>query len=56
MLDGEGRVVLLDGGRNEQGFAAALGIADVRSGARPSPGYPDHDWEHGNWYPGMSWV
>ena len=28
-------------------FAAALGNLDVRSSARPGPGYHDDAWEHG---------
>jgi threonine dehydrogenase-like Zn-dependent dehydrogenase len=46
-----GRVVVVGGARIDHGFAAALGNVDVRSSARPGPGYHDHDWEHGKDYP-----
>lgn len=46
-----GRVVVVGGARIDHGWAAALGNVDVRSSARPGPGYHDHDWEHGKDYP-----
>ena len=46
-----GRVVIVGGARIDQGFAAALGNVDVRSSARPGPGYHDKEWEHGRDYP-----
>jgi len=42
-----GRVVIVGGARIDHGFAAALGNIDVRSSARPGPGYHDEAWEHG---------
>jgi threonine dehydrogenase-like Zn-dependent dehydrogenase len=46
-----GRVVIVGGARIDQVFAAALGNVDVRSSARPGPGYHDKEWEHGRDYP-----
>lgn len=46
-----GRVVIVGGARVEHGFAAALGNVDIRSSARPGPGYHDSAWEHGQDYP-----
>jgi threonine dehydrogenase-like Zn-dependent dehydrogenase len=46
-----GRVVNVGGARIEHGFAAALGNVDIRSSARPGPGYHDVAWEHGKEYP-----
>lgn len=46
-----GRVVVVGAARIDQVFAAALGNVDVRSSARPGPGYHDKQWEHGKDYP-----
>jgi threonine dehydrogenase-like Zn-dependent dehydrogenase len=46
-----GRVVVVGGARIDHLFAAGLGNVDVRSSARPGPGYHDPDWEHGRDYP-----
>lgn len=46
-----GRVVVVGGARIEHLFAAGLGNVDVRSSARPGPGYHDPEWEHGKDYP-----
>lgn len=46
-----GRVVVVGGARIEHLFAAGLGNVDVRSSARPGPGYHDDAWEHGADYP-----
>jgi threonine dehydrogenase-like Zn-dependent dehydrogenase len=46
-----GRVVVVGGARIDHVFAAALGNVDVRSSARPGPGYHDKAWEHGQDYP-----
>jgi len=46
-----GRVVVVGAARVDQVFAAALGNVDVRSSARPGPGYHDKEWEHGKDYP-----
>jgi len=46
-----GRVVVVGGARIDHGFAAALGNVDVRSSARPGPGYHDPEWERGRDYP-----
>ena len=46
-----GRVVVVGGARIEHLFAAGLGNVDVRSSARPGPGYHDPEWEHGRDYP-----
>ncbi|MBM3460165.1 MAG: zinc-binding alcohol dehydrogenase [Armatimonadetes bacterium] len=46
-----GRVVIVGGARIEHLFAAGLGNVDVRSSARPGPGYHDEAWEHGADYP-----
>jgi threonine dehydrogenase-like Zn-dependent dehydrogenase len=45
-----GRVVVVGGARIEHLFAAGLGNVDVRSSARPGPGYHDEAWEHGESY------
>ena len=42
-----GRIVIVGGAKIEHTFAAALGNVDVRSSARPGPGYHDEAWEHG---------
>src|SRR5262249_41889211 len=46
-----GRGVNVGGARIDHGFAAALGTVDIRSSARPGPGYHDTAWEHGSNYP-----
>lgn len=46
-----GRVVVVGGTRIDHGYAAALGNVDVRSSARPGPGYHDKAWERGADYP-----
>ena len=46
-----GRIVIVGGARIAHGFAAGLGNVDVRSSARPGPGYHDEAWEHGRNYP-----
>lgn len=46
-----GRVVIVGGARIDHMFAAGLGNVDVRSSARPGPGYHDKEWEHGKDYP-----
>lgn len=46
-----GRIVIVGGARIDHTFAAALGNLDVRSSARPGPGYHDEAWEHGADYP-----
>lgn len=46
-----GRVVVVGGARIDYVFAANLGNVDVRSSARPGPGYHDKEWEHGQDYP-----
>lgn len=46
-----GKVVVVGGARIDHLFAAGLGNVDVRSSARPGPGYHDEEWEHGKDYP-----
>jgi len=46
-----GRIVVVGGARIDQHYAAALGNVDIRSSARPGPGYHDQSWEHGHDYP-----
>ena len=46
-----GRIVIVGGARISHGFAAGLGNVDVRSSARPGPGYHDEAWERGQDYP-----
>lgn len=46
-----GRIVIVGGAHISHGFAAALGNVDVRSSARPGPGYHDEDYERGKDYP-----
>jgi threonine dehydrogenase-like Zn-dependent dehydrogenase len=46
-----GRVVVVGGAHLEHQFAAGLGNVDVRSSARPGPGYHDAAWERGQDYP-----
>ena len=46
-----GRIVAVGGARVTLGLAADLGNVDIRSSARPGPGYHDDAWEHGAEYP-----
>ncbi len=46
-----GCVVIVGGCRVDTIYAAATGNVDVRSSARPGPGYHDEVWEHGRDYP-----
>mgnify|MGYP000041232206 FL=1 len=46
-----GRIVVVGGARIEHTLAAALGNVDLRSSARPGPGYHDRAWERGADYP-----
>ncbi|MBI3922291.1 MAG: zinc-binding alcohol dehydrogenase [Armatimonadetes bacterium] len=46
-----GNVVVVGGASLNQTLAAAVGNIDVRSSARPGPGYHDEAWEHGQSYP-----
>jgi len=46
-----GRIVIVGGATITHQFASALGNVDVRSSARPGPGYHDVAWEHGADYP-----
>jgi len=46
-----GRVVIVGGATICHAFAAGMGNVDVRSSARPGPGYHDEAWEHGADYP-----
>lgn len=46
-----GRIVIVGGCRVTATYAAATGNVDVRSSARPGPGYHDEAWEHGRDYP-----
>jgi len=46
-----GRVVIVGGATICHPFAAGMGNVDVRSSARPGPGYHDEAWEHGANYP-----
>ena len=48
-----GRIVIVGGARVDQLYAAGLGNVDVRSSARPGPGYHDPDWERGADYPSV---
>lgn len=45
-----GRVVLISGSISH-GFGASLGNMDIRSSARPGPGYHDEEYERGRDYP-----
>jgi len=45
-----GRVVSVSGSVSH-GFGASLGNLDLRSSARPGPGYHDEEWERGRDYP-----
>lgn len=46
-----GNIVIVGGASITRTFAAGLGNVDVRSSARPGPGYHDDAWEHGANYP-----
>ncbi len=46
-----GRIVSVGGAKVTLGLAADLGNVDIRSSARPGPGYHDEAWEHGADYP-----
>jgi len=46
-----GRVVVVGGARVSVGLASGFGNVDIRSSARPGPGYHDEAWEHGADYP-----
>jgi len=46
-----GRIVAVGGARVSVDLAAGLGNVDIRSSARPGPGYHDEAWEHGADYP-----
>ena len=46
-----GRIVIVGGAHISHAFAAGLGNVDVRSSARPGPGYHDEEYERGKDYP-----
>lgn len=46
-----GRVVVVGGATIQHQLAAGMGNVDLRSSARPGPGYHDKAWEHGADYP-----
>jgi len=46
-----GRIVVVGGATMTLQLAAGLGNVDIRSSARPGPGYHDDAWEHGADYP-----
>lgn len=46
-----GTIVAVGGVRIEATLASGLGNVDLRSSARPGPGYHDEAWEHGADYP-----
>jgi len=46
-----GRIVVVGGATVTLSLAAGLGNVDIRSSARPGPGYHDEAWEHGADYP-----
>lgn len=46
-----GRIVAVGGAKVTLDLAAGLGNVDIRSSARPGPGYHDDAWEHGADYP-----
>jgi threonine dehydrogenase-like Zn-dependent dehydrogenase len=46
-----GNVVAVGGVRVQASLASGLGNIDIRSSARPGPGYHDEAWEHGDEYP-----
>ncbi len=46
-----GNIVSVGGAHVEAHLAAGMGNVDIRSSARPGPGYHDDAWEHGAHYP-----
>lgn len=46
-----GRTVIVGGASVSHGFGASLGNMDIRSSARPGPGYHDEEYERGADYP-----
>ncbi|MBI2299459.1 MAG: zinc-binding alcohol dehydrogenase [Armatimonadetes bacterium] len=46
-----GNIVAVGGVTVQALLAAGLGNVDIRSSARPGPGYHDEAWEHGDEYP-----
>jgi len=46
-----GRIVIVGGASVSHGFGASLGNMDIRSSARPGPGYHDEEYERGADYP-----
>ena len=46
-----GRLVVVGGASMTMSFGAALGNMDIRSSARPGPGYHDEEYERGHDYP-----
>ncbi len=46
-----GNIVAVGGVKVEALLAAGMGNVDIRSSARPGPGYHDDAWEHGDHYP-----
>ncbi|NUP99286.1 MAG: zinc-binding alcohol dehydrogenase [Armatimonadetes bacterium] len=46
-----GNIVAVGGVKVQAHLAAGLGNVDLRSSARPGPGYHDKAWEHGDHYP-----
>ncbi|MBD3184022.1 zinc-binding dehydrogenase [Candidatus Poribacteria bacterium] len=46
-----GRLVIVGGATISHGFGASLGNMDIRSSARPGPGYHDEEYERGKDYP-----
>jgi threonine dehydrogenase-like Zn-dependent dehydrogenase len=46
-----GRTVIVGGASISHGFGASLGNMDIRSSARPGPGYHDEEYERGADYP-----
>jgi threonine dehydrogenase-like Zn-dependent dehydrogenase len=46
-----GRIVAVGGATVTLNLAAGFGNVDIRSSARPGPGYHDEAWEHGADYP-----
>lgn len=46
-----GHIVAVGGAQIECTLASGMGNVDIRSSARPGPGYHDDAWEHGDEYP-----
>ncbi len=46
-----GNITAVGGVKVEAHLAAGMGNVDLRSSARPGPGYHDKAWEHGDHYP-----